>query len=297
MKRKLTFLTVLAVLAVSMTATAQTGLYIEMDMGMGASPPLTVHGSDDDWGTKCDLIINPLGVETTSECDQAPPRTSWQNEFSGGTGIRSGVALGYDFGRLRLEAEYSHRVTRYADRSDIEIFDDVTIDKQEQEIELAVGSVDDWRSQSIFTNMYYEFGSASATWTPYIGAGFGVGRAALDYTSVWKRNDDPERIATFVDPTLRGKLAGTTTIGDARLADVVLGYQLLGGLDYRLRDPVTLGIKVRWVRLGEFISDPVAWAQLRSHESSVGRGGVVRYQVTTKDTGCWNLSVNLKYRF
>ena len=47
---------------------------------------------------------------------------------------------------------------------------------------------------------------------------------ALDYMSVWKRNDDPRRITTFEDPTLRAKLAGTTTIGDARLVDVVLGY-------------------------------------------------------------------------
>lgn len=291
-------LTMLTLLVLCMApAKAQHGLYIEMEMGVGVAPSLTVHGSDDDWGTRCDLIINPLGVEVTSECDQAPPRTSWRNEFSGGNDVRSGFALGYDFGRFRLEAEYFHRMTRYADRSDIEIFDEVTVDKQQQEIEVAVGSVDDGRSQGMFANLYHDFGSASATWTPYFGAGFGVGRATLDYTTVWKRNDDPERIATFMDRTLRGKLAGTTTIGDAPLADVLLGYQLLGGLDYRIRDPVTLGIKVRWARFGEFASDPVAWAQLRSHESSVGRGGTVLYQVTSSNTGFWGLGINLKYRF
>ena len=33
-----------------------------MDLGAALAPPLTAHGSDNDWGTKCDLIINPLGL-------------------------------------------------------------------------------------------------------------------------------------------------------------------------------------------------------------------------------------------
>ena len=51
---------------------AQTGVYLQMDMGAAMAPPLTVDGSDNDWSTKCDLIINPLGLETGSECDAAP---------------------------------------------------------------------------------------------------------------------------------------------------------------------------------------------------------------------------------
>ena len=87
------------------------------------APPLTVHGSDNDWGTKCDLIINPLGVEVAGECDAAPPLTSWTNAFDGGAGVRAGVALGYDWGAFRLEGEYFQRGTVYGDRSDIDIFD------------------------------------------------------------------------------------------------------------------------------------------------------------------------------
>ena len=146
-------------------------------------------------------------------------------------------------------------------------------------------------------NAYYDFGPASASWTPYVGAGFGMERASLDYASVWKRNDDPERISTFADPLLRAGIAGATTIGDARLTDVVAGYQLLAGLDYRLREAVTLGVKLRWVDFGEFASEPLPWDQLRSHESSVGRGETILYQMTTDDSRFWGLSLSLKYRF
>lgn len=274
----------------------QTGPYIEMALGTSVAPPFTAHGSDNDWGTKCDLIINPLGTESDDECDVAPPLTSWTNEFDGGAGLWTGVALGYDWGPVRLEGEYFRRVTTYGDESDINILDDVTLDKQEQEIELAFGRVDDLRSHGSFVNAYYDFGP-SASWTPYIGAGFGMEWASLDYMSVWKRNDDPERISTFADPLLRAKIAGTTTIGDSRLTDLLAGYQLLAGVDYRLREPVTLGVKFRWVDFGEFRSEPRPWNQLRSHESSVGRGESVLYQMTTNASRFWSVSLNLKYRF
>ena len=108
-----------------------------MDLGMNAAPSLVAHGSDNDWGTKCDLIINPLGLETGGECDVVPPPTSWTNAFGGGNGIRTGMAFGYDRGAVRLELEYFYRSTTYDGRSDTDIFDDVTLDKREQEIEQA----------------------------------------------------------------------------------------------------------------------------------------------------------------
>ena len=110
-------------------------------------------------------------------------------------------------------------------------------------------------------------------------------------------DDDPERIATFADPLLRAKLAGTTTIGQARLTDVTAGYQLLAGVDYRLRDPITVGVKLRWAAFSEFESEPMPWNQLWSHESSVGRGDAVLCQVTTDDSKFWGVSFSLKYRF
>ena len=276
---------------------AQTTRYFQLGLGLNVAPSLLAHGSDNDWGTKCDLIINPLGLETGGECGMAPPRTSWTNGFGGGNGILGGLAIGYDWGSLRLELEFLHRSAAHEERSDTDIFDDVTLDKREQEIEQAYGEIDDLRSNGAFVNLYYDFGASDSTWTPYVGIGVGSERATLDYRSIWKRNDDPERISTFVDPVLRAKVAGTTTVGNAPVSDSTLGYQLLAGVDYAMGSRTVLGVKLRWVDFEAFESGEYLWSQLRSHESSVGRGGDILYTVTTDDKEFWALDISLKYLF
>ncbi len=278
-------------------AVAQSGRYMEMDLGMTAAPALVAHGSDNDWSTKCDLIVNPLGLETGGECDSVPPRTSWTNAFGRGNGIGAGMAIGHDWGAVRLEVEYRYRSKAYDDRSDTDIFDDVTLDKREQEIEQAYGEIDELRTHGAFVNVYYDFGPSASSWTPYVGVGVGGERATLDYRSVWKRNDDPARISTFMDPLLRARVAGTTTVGHAPVSDSTPGYQLLAGLDYRLGEQAMLGLKLRWVDLEAFTSGETRWSQLRSHESSVGRDGDILYTVTTHDNGFRGLGVSLKYLF
>ncbi len=151
--RRVSLSVMAALLSVAGQALAQDGPYIQMDLGIAVAPSMAVDGSDNDWGTKCDLILNPTGLEVTTECDTAPPPSAWRNEFRGGTGIRSGLALGYRWGAFRLEGEYFHRVTIYNDRADADIFDDVTLDKAEQEIELAIGGIDDLQSHNVFANL------------------------------------------------------------------------------------------------------------------------------------------------
>ena len=284
-----------AVLLYGAVSEAQPQPYFRTSVGMSFAPAFDVHGSDNDWSTKCDLIINPLGIETGSECDTAPPLTSWTNGFGGADGARAGLAFGYDWGRFRLEGEYVYGLTVHDDRSDIDIFDDVTLDKQEQEIESAMGSVDDVQSHSLFANIYYDFDRPSSLWTPYVGVGAGVGRISLDYGTVWKRNDDPARIATFTDPLLRAKIAGTTTIGEARMTDTVVAFQMLGGIERRLRENLTLGIRFRWGRVGEFESEPRPWDQLRSHDSTVGRGEPILYRVRMGSGRFWGASLGLTF--
>ena len=298
MRPRLTCLMIVAALSgVPGPAAAQTGPYIQMDLGLAVAPPLAVHGSNNDWGTKCDLLLNPHGLEVTSECDAAPPRAAWLNELDGAAGIRTGFAFGYDWGAVRLEAEYFHRIAAYNEHTNTSTETAVILAKQQQEIALAVGGIDDLRSHGIFANVYYDFGPETSSWTPYVGAGVGTERASLDYFSLWKRNHDPDLIATFVDPLLRATLAGTTSVAEARLTDSMPGYQLLAGVDYRLGEPVTLGVKFRWAELGEFASEPRPWNQLRSHESDIGRGEPVVYRVTTDDTRFWGVSLSLKYQF
>ena len=275
---------------------AEDGLYLEMDLGVAVAPGMSVAGSDNDWGTVCDKIINPDEKEAGDGCQVQPPPSAWTNEMGGGSGIPAGFALGYRWGNLRAEGEYLHRTTTHDDRdSGSVVSDDVTLGKVEQELEGIEGGLDDVLSHNVFANLYYDLASDSR-FTPYLGAGGGVARVSLDYFSRWKRNDNPDHIKTFEDRDLNEKLAGTTTVGAGKLSDTLLGYQVLAGVDYQVSDPFTVGLKIRWTAFGEFQGER-EWDQLRSHESSVGRGDRVLYSATTSDIKFLAISFNTKYQF
>ena len=296
-KSILSWMASMALLGFSGPVLAEDGLYIKLDWGLAVAPAIDVEGRDNDWSTKCDRIINPDGLEVTDECATVPGPATWTQALGGGTGIRSGLALGYAWGPLRLEGEYFHRTTIYDDQADINIGDDVTLEKQEQEIESAIGGLNDLQAHNFFANLYYDFTIGSSL-VPYVGVGAGLTSASLYYFTHWKRNDDPDRIKTFDDETLKAKIAGSTTIGAARLRDRMIGYQVLAGVNYPLGGRVALDVGLRWVDgFQAFESEEMEWNQLRSHESTVGRGEPILYTVTTDDTQFWGANLSLKYQF
>ena len=276
---------------------AADGLYLGMDLGMAIAPGLSTIGSDNDVGTKCDGFLNPDRVEVTNECDVQPPPSAWKDDFSGGIGILSGLTLGYRFGNFRGEGEYFYRATTHNDRSnDVRIGDDVTLGKLDQELDLVDENIDDVMSHNAFANLYYDIPTTSR-FTPYVGIGVGIAHMAFDYFGRFRRNVNPAVITTFNDPTMRNRIAGTTTVAQAKLTDTLLGYQALAGVDYLVSEQVTLGVKVRWADFGEF-SARREWDQLRSHDSAIGPGGQrVRYEVMTDDMQFFGASLNLKYHF
>ena len=48
----------------------------------------------------------------------------------------------------------------------------------------------------------------------------------------------------------RAKIADATTTGHTRLTGLMASYQLLADVDYRIRDPITVGVKLFWVDFG-----------------------------------------------
>ena len=149
---------------------AQDGLYVGTDLGIAIAPGMNVTASDNDWGTKCDSVINPLELEVGGSCDVHPPPSEWMNEFSGGTGVLTGIALGYDWGNLRTEFEYFYRTTTYNDRTEsVRIGDEVTQGKADQELETVEVGMDDVLSHNLFGNLYYDFTSKSR-FTPTWGS-------------------------------------------------------------------------------------------------------------------------------
>lgn len=283
-----------AFLAIAGEAAAQP--YVGSELGPALAPALRLVGTDNDWGTRCDLLINPDGLETGTECDTPPPPTEWTNESGGSAGIATGIAAGYRFGRFRAEIGYRYHAASYHDYAPTQIGDVVTAQKADQELETAIGGAGDVAVHGVFTNFAVDLRTADRRLIPYVGAGAGVQRMSIDYLSLWKRNDDPDRIATFEDAVLRAKLAGTTTIGTAVLDDAMLSVQILVGVDYRVAEGLTIGQKIRYARgLGAFLSQPREWDQLRSHESSVGRGSPIVYTVETHDTSALTMTLSLRY--
>lgn len=284
-----------ALFALPSVVAAQDGWYVRMEQGAALAPGMTVHGSDGDWSTKCDLLSSPAQVETDpTSCASAPPRAEWYSDVDGGTGVIAGLVLGYRLNRLRVEAAYSFRQTTYGGPAPPVIGDEITLGKADQELEEAEAGVDDVHAHGVFVNLAYELRTESR-YTPYAGAGAGMALAKLDYYTRWKRNDDPPRIATFDDPLMKARIAGTTSISDLKLSDAVASYRVFAGVDCDMNDGVSLGIQLRWTGHREF-EDQAEYAQIRSHESSVGRGFDVQYRAETGGLAALGVAFSLKWR-
>ncbi len=298
----------LACLFVSDRALAGDGWYLGMDVGANLSSGIDLNGTDNDYSTLCDDFINP--GTTPGQCDMPPAPAALFNEFDNGGGILAGLSMGYRWRNFRLEGEYFYRGATYDDTDEVRSQDATTDLKSGQELAIIEGVVDDVFSHNFFTNLYYDFHSDSK-WTPYVGAGVGFAQVSLDYFTRWARSSEPSDITTFDDSQgmctgtcvdRRATLAGTTTIGRGNFSDILFGYQAIAGVDYRISDPMTVGLKFRWAGFSEF-EDDAEYDALRSHDSTNSadltdpRSARVRYGVSTDDLSFWGVSLNLKYHF
>lgn len=285
-----------AVLGLSAAVEAQEDRYLRMELGRTRNPGVTLDGSDNDWSTQCDLLINPNQVEVGDRCATPPPRTSWSHDIAAGGGVIASLAAGWRLtGSLRIEGEYSFLGATLGDELAFRIGDVETQDKAEQELETTEGSAQDLKGHAVFANLYFD-PVPNAGISPYVGVGVGAMSASLDYFVRWKRNDDPTYITTFSDPLLNAKVAGTTTIGRTTLSDLVFGYQAIVGADFGGIGPAGFGVRLRRAAFSTLEGDD-EWVQLRSHESDVGRGERIRYVMTTDDLAFWALTFTIRYEF
>ena len=189
----------------------------------------------------------------------------------------------------------SIRQSNYDQTADISFGVGPQGDKLRDEIVRATDRIGSITSHNLFGNLFYDFINTSR-FTPYIGVGGGVGFTDMEYGSVWARADDPaaistggqryeyttnedgERISTPIGEPLpnalqiQQKLAKTVSVGQATLSDVLLGFQVLFGVDYAVTEATSLGLKGRWVRFGSF-SDDFIWNPLRTHAPNLRLDG------------------------
>ncbi len=281
-----------------------------MDLGVAVGPGLDTMSADNDLPTTCDDIIIHSAIDVHPLDCRNPGEEKWTNKFDGGTGVLAGLALGYREGNFRIEGEYFYRNATHNDASEPS-FGGVSLLKEFQEISESEEAIDDLISHNFFTNLYYDFTSDSK-WTPYLGMGVGFAQVKLDYFNRFTRSSNPGLIKTFDESgyddaqkkELKAAVAGTTTIGRSKLSDTLFGYQAIAGVDYRISEPVTIGLKFRWVDFGK-LKDSDEYRQLRSHDSTNSfdsgthpvSSARVRYRVKTDDIEFWGLSLNMKYHF
>ena len=319
MKKFLLVLLVMGLVFSSGPVLAKDGFYIGGELGIAVAPEMNMKGNDNDYDSPCDKHINPTGFQTNEnpgglanpkDCSVVPVerQSLWfHNGIDGGTGLLAGAAIGYRMGSFRVEGEYLYRGTTYdSTAANTIVSDPETTRKVREELDALDGAVDDVLSHNFFANLYYDYHSDSK-FTPYVGFGVGFARVSLDYFGVFRRKADYSAIKTF-DDTVSGEdshtasdlnrvLAGTTTIGRGKLSDTLFGYQIVAGVDYRVSEPVSIGLKFRWADFGEF-EDGREWDQLRSHPSTNLRpGDPVRYIMSTDDIQFWGVSLNMKYQF
>ena len=296
--------------AFSGSALSQHGWYMGMELGVARALRMDVDtGGLDDWSTidvsavRCDLTLNPDRVQVSpGACSDEP--LLWGplvESFDGGSGILAAAALGYRRGNLRVEGEYFYRTAAH-DSTDVPYDPAASYDPlADLAYDTVEDAVDDVLSHNIFANLYRDFPSDSR-WTPYVGFGVGVASVSVEYRTLWQRTHILEDIVIFDPDGERGEelnrtLLGATTTGSEKLRDTLFGVQALAGLDYHVGETVTVGLKFRWARFGEF-DDDAHYERLRGHASVAGNPPVpVGYYVQTDDIEFVAVGIAMRYQF
>ena len=157
-------------------------------------------------------------------------------------------------------------------------------------------------SKSLMGNVYLDLPGVAGGFTPFVGLGMGIGRTNADYASVWSRNTDPVAIDTGRDQPnadqIARNLAGTSSSAQATMGDTQTSYQILAGFDYPVSETVSVGLRARWMRSGEF-AGTVVWDPLRSHVPNLRRDGSepVDGTMSTDGFSFVGVSLGMKHHF
>ena len=279
----------------SSQASAEDKFYIGVEGGFSKSGDLSVSHSFVNNPTRCDSLLYPSGATPPTDAECTAQKTSTvANEFTPGAGFVGGATFGYALGNgLRFEAEYLNR--RQASDGRLVRLGSASDDPLDQkssewdENDPPSERVYDLSAHHIFLNAYYDLRNDSP-FTPYAGAGIGIGSTEMRYSVKFLRKSD-----LGTEPW-QDAAEGTTSSLDTALGRTGFGFQVIGGVDYAFGDDLSIGAKVRWTRLSGFDRDDVPWTEVRDHEP-VRADGVtpLTSDFEVEDMDNWTVTVGLKY--
>lgn len=289
-------LVILAVAAPAVAGAANGGFYFGADLGVAGAQSLESTRINVGVPTNCDQWLAGAtlndGARVPLPLGQCQPRAlpASPNSFGLDAGWLFGAVAGYSFGQFRVEAEYFHR-RHGGERLPLV----VPGDPKQAEFTERSEEIDDLGGSNFFANLHYGLGSpGSGKLRPYIGAGLGLMRGELRYSATSIRNSSRQAL---LDLGRNPNAAGLASRADDKLADNLLGFQFIAGLDYALSRRQALTVKLRYANaFGDFADHDKQWQPLRGHESTVGPGGApIRYGIEARDLGFWSLSLGFRF--
>ena len=273
------------------------GWYIGLDAGSALDTDrLKAVFFSDDSPTNCDGFLNqnPLPLNS-AEC-QIHDR--WNDSFDRGDGVTVGAQLGYAWENWRLEGEFTHKA-QSGGLGESSGYEDLSAGATKAaEFVESTQAIRNIRSNGLWVNTYYDFDEVSFLGIfdgrSFLGVGVGWEDTSLDYHGLWHRNPNSDVLVGL------GKIpeaAGTLSlVRSKKLRDQNAAYQAIAGIDFPLRDNVTLGFQVRYSdTFSKFQQGSDKYDILRSHESSVVPGGsTVGYTLELPETDSLSFRVQLK---
>ena len=274
----------------------RSGWYAGLEIGAAVPGAITIRGHSDDVPTNCDGHFPDIALDgrmlplPLDHRDCVGEAEGWRSRFDIARGALLGFQAGYAWRSYRFEAEFSHR-RHGGNRSDSTI----TAGDKEAEFVYGIERLRDIESGGLFGNVYRDFRSASGGFVSYFGAGVGLTRTRMAYSSAYHRNPDSSVLRAL---GRHPAAAGTLSAQDANLSDRLWAYQFIAGVDRPLAGGLVLGVKVRHVTVPDDFTDGGPPDVLRSHEPTVAPGGrEVTNTLGTGDLGYWGVSLNLRYLF
>ena len=257
--------------------------------------------------SRCDRLLYPGFVVPAATAldpaclDNTPGSSLRFNEFNTGAGFIGGLGVGYAAGPLRFEVEYVNR-HHGSDKAPVGAINAVQQGKNTEwsNEEPPYEEIWSYNAHQLFANAYYDLANDSR-WTPYAGGGIGLASTNLVYGSMFVRKPEAEYLQIVFDPDwpdeAKRAAAGTVSFIDLPVRQNVFGVQLMTGVDYALRDRVSVGVKARWTKF-DSLSEQGTFNLVRSH-IPVQANGVDPFTSAFEFEGLayYAVTVNLKYRF
>ena len=293
-------LVMLAFIVPANTSAAQ--LYWGLAIGGNISEDVTVVSRSNDRASFCDEYINPRALAVPGcTVSNRGYGDGWQAKFDRGSGFSVETELGLRLSsRFRLAVLYAHNTTRFGQTVSSSDATGVDFDKISNELSIGQETLGTATSNEWFIMGYRDWPNRTR-WTPYAGIGVGIARSRMDFSWLWARSTNPQDITTGAGQPnaaeIRRNLAGTVSVGREKFRDTLTGYALVLGVDRKLSEALSLGLKVQWKHFEAFESRAYQGDLLRSHAPNLRLDGSepVSTRSRTNDTNRFSALLTIRY--